>query len=178
MIGYGELDLSFVHMSGLVLGQTFAVLDACHAVRSETARLDIAHALAGGAFKRANLETEYAHTHAAIRFCLKVRNQYTHSQWAEMEHRLMFTNAERAFSQPMKALRWNLVTLDLLRQQEAYFEHTRKCILTLITLLEQAQRGARRVPLTMPKALPQPSMHSQPPKPARAHTRKEPQRPQ
>jgi hypothetical protein len=172
VIGYGELDLSFGHMAGLVLGQTYAVLDACHSVRSESARLDIAHALAAGAFNRANLVEEYTYSHAAMRYCLKVRNQHSHSQWADIKHGLHFTNAEGSFSQPLKPIAWKLITLDLLRKQEAYFEHTRMCLLTLITLLEA--RGKRsHVPLHMPQALPQPSMHSQTPTPVRDRTEPE-----
>jgi len=135
VIGYGEIDISFVHMAGLVVGQTYAVLDACHAVRSEKARLDIAHALAVDAFKRVNLEEEYTHTHSAVRHCLKVRNQHAHSQWADLDGLLQFTNVEGAFGQPLKSIKWKPITLALLKQQEAYFEHTRLCVLTMITLL-------------------------------------------
>jgi hypothetical protein len=176
VIGYGEIDLSFAHMAGLVVGQTYAVLDACHAVRSETARLDVAHALAAGAFKRVNLEDEYTYTHAAVRHCLRIRNQHAHSQWGDLEG-LHLSNAERAFSQPLKPIEWKPITLELLKQQEAYFEHTRLCVLTMITLLEQAQKRVQHIRLTMPKALPRPNLHSQPPKQARARKEKELQRP-
>lgn len=177
IIGYGELDLSFAHMAGLVVGQTYAVLDACHSVRSESARLDIAHALAAAAFKRANLESEYTYTHASTRFCLRLRNQFTHSQWADMDEGLSFTNAEGAFKAPLTKIAWKRIDLDLLKKQEAYFEHTRLCILTLVHLLEQ--RGKSRfVPFHLPPRIPQPRMHLQPPKQGRDDKAQEPPRPQ
>jgi hypothetical protein len=172
VIGYGELDLSFAHMAGLAIGQTYAVLDACHVIRSESGRLDIANALAVNSFRQMKLGEEYEYSHKAVRFCLKLRNQHAHSQWGEIEGRLMFSSAEGAFRQPLQPIRWNLITLDLLKKQEAYFEHTRKCLLTLITLLE-ARGKTRFVPLLMPEEMHQPHMQSQMPK--RTHARKGPE---
>jgi hypothetical protein len=81
VLGYGELDILFTIMAGTALRQRFPLLHAVNRVRSETARLDVAHAMAKQRFADLKLAAEYARIEKAMRFCLRVRNQWAHSQW-------------------------------------------------------------------------------------------------
>lgn len=165
VLGYGELDISFGMVAGKAARKMHAVLHAINRVRSEKSRLDIADALACGSFKELGLAAEYARVHRAMRFCLRVRNQYTHSQWADWgEHGLGFTNVDGdAFASPIQPLKWNSIKLALLQKQEAFFEYTRRCILTLDTNLLWVL--AEKPPAeAMPPEMHEPSMHSQWPK--------------
>jgi hypothetical protein len=142
VIGYGELDLTFAHNCGMVISHQYAVLEACHSVRSESARLDIANALGFEAFHQTGLGAEYDLAHRAMRYCLKVRNLYSHVHWGDMNGILCPANAEAAFSRPLKPVKWVPVYLEHLQEQEAYFEYTRKWLLWLqLTLGERGKRS-------------------------------------
>ncbi|MER9646814.1 hypothetical protein [Mesorhizobium sp. M0199] len=162
VLGYGELDISFTLAAGTAVDQKFALLHAVNQVRSESARLDITHAIASGGFAKLGLAVEYAGMHKAMRFCLKVRNQWAHSQWGDWNpDGLGFTRTDgEVFALPIKPLRWNSITLPLLQKQEAFFEYTRRCILTVTTNLTPILSGKPAL-IKMPPEMHQPSMHSQ-----------------
>jgi hypothetical protein len=166
VIGYGELDITFSHIAGLAINHKYAVLEACHAIRSEGGRIDIAHALAHEAFQQRGFSEEFAYAGKAIRFCLKVRNQYAHAQWGSMGGVLKFTNPEEAFSRPLKPTVWKELSLDLLTEQERFFENTRMWLIYLETSLEEQAKG-RSPTLNKPPKMQQPNMHKPLPTPGR-----------
>lgn len=170
VLGYGELDLSFAFTCGIAVQQKYALLHAVNQVRSETARLDIAHALAADAFAKLGLAEEYRRAHQAIKYCLKIRNQWAHAQWGDMNpYGLAFTRTDGdVFALPLKRTVWNSIKLDLLQKQEAYFEYTRRCILTLESNLIPILAG-KPAQLEFPPEIHRPSMHSQWSKSALAH---------
>jgi len=166
VIGYGELDVSFSHIAGLAINHKYAVLEACHSVRSEEGRLKIAKALAADAFNERGLRREYAITERGMRFCLKIRNQFAHAQWGDFPDGLKFTNPESAFSRPLKPIEWKLITLDLLRAQEAFFENTRMWLIYLEMVV--ASRVKNQIPyLNKPPEMNLPNPHNPQPTPGR-----------
>jgi hypothetical protein len=169
VIGYGELDITFSHIAGIAINHKYAVLEACHKIRSESARIDIANALAHEAFEQRGLSKEYDHAQTAMRFCLKVRNQYAHAQWASIDGQLKFTNPENAFSRPLKPTVWKEINLVLLGEQERFFENTRMWLLYLEMTLE-GQTKRQPVYLNKPPKMQQPNMHTLPL--TQAHTQK------
>lgn len=171
IIGYGELELSFAHIAGIALKQKYAVLEACHSIRSEGARLKLIDALAHEVFAKEGLSSEYEATHRAMNFCLKVRNLYTHAQWGELETGLNFTNPEEVFTRPLKPVRWTPVSLELLEKQEAYFDNTRQWLLYLEAVLE-ARAKRRQSQWPRPQKMHQPILHIRIKKQVRARSRK------
>ncbi|RVD55735.1 MAG: hypothetical protein EOS30_29245 [Mesorhizobium sp.] len=162
VLGYGELDISFALTAGVATRNKFVLLHAVNQVRSETSRLDLAHALSVGAFTELGLADEYARIHKAIRFCLKVRNQWAHSQYGHgPEKGLAFTRTDGdVFAAPVKPTVWNCIKLELLQKQEAYFEYCRRCILTVESNLVPILVG-KPAQLQMPPEMHEPHMQSQ-----------------
>ena len=161
IIGYGELELSFAHIAGIALDQKYAVLEACHSIRSEGARLKLIDALAHASFTEKSLSGEYDLTHKAMKYCLKVRNQYAHAQWGDFGKRLNFTNPEEAFRRPLRPVKWTPVSRALLEKQEAYFDNTRHWLVYLEVTLDA--RGKRRqTQFPIPPKMPQPILRTQP----------------
>lgn len=161
VIGYGELDLTFANMAGIALGERYAVLEACHSVRSESARLKIADALAASALQKHELKVPYEIAHRGMRFCLKLRNQYAHAQWGDLKvGYLSFTNAEDAFKRPLTKTKWKKISIELLKEQEAFFENTRKWLIYLEITLENIAAGQpKRV--NRPEKVRQPKLSAQ-----------------
>lgn len=142
VVGYGELDISFAMVCGIILNHQFAVLAACHSVRSESARIDIADALAREAFESSPFSKEYEQTLQAMRFCLKVRNLYAHSQWADEAGSLCHTDPDGAFKRPIKRISWTPIDLGLLKAQESFFENTRAWLIWLeLSLRESGKKN-------------------------------------
>ncbi len=143
VIGYGELEITFAHIAGLAIKHRYAVLEACHKVRSESGRIDIAHALSHEAMSDLGLGSEFAYTESALRFCLKVRNQYAHAQWGEFPDGLKFTNPEQAFARAAEGNSLEVLNLELLRLQEQFFENTRMWLIFLELNLRQGKKIRR-----------------------------------
>lgn len=163
VIGYGELELTFGMIAGVALDQQFSLLKAFHSIRSESSRIKIADALCCEKFDELGLSDDYSTVLVGARHCLKIRNQYAHSSWAAFPEGLMFTDAERVFTTPGNPFDWKLIKLDLLKEQEAFFEYTRLCMLLMDTTIREAQlKKPRTFQLPPKKRLP--SMHSQTPK--------------
>lgn len=166
VIGYGELDISFSLIAGLAINHKYAVLEACHSVRSEEGRLKIAKALAADAFIEGGLGREYEIAERGMRFCLKIRNQFAHAQWGDFPDGLKFTNPESSFSRPLKPIEWKLITIDLLKSQEAFFENTRMWLIYLEMVL--SARTKNQIPyLNKPTEKTPPNPHSPRPTPGR-----------
>ncbi|TGS86693.1 hypothetical protein EN817_17480 [Mesorhizobium sp. M3A.F.Ca.ET.174.01.1.1] len=131
VIGYSELDICLCFIGGLAVGEKWAVLDAIHTIENEGTRLDLVNRLVRHKMVERGFEAKFGEAIGALRFCKGLRNQYAHAQWVHHSGKLLFTNARDI---PWKAdgiIRWKSTNLELLKQQEAYFEYTRKCLMWL-----------------------------------------------
>ena len=91
MAGYGGLEMCVMETKR----ETDPIIKAMFRARGETQRLDIADGLARPSFKKLSLETEFGMAVGAIRYCLKIRNQYAHSYfWEEKHGKLFFGSLE------------------------------------------------------------------------------------
>lgn len=131
VVGYAELDLSLCHVCGLALGNKLAVINALHAVTSEQARIDIANRLCRHVFEERKLESKFGDAVGAMDYCRKVRNQYAHSQWADLDGKLAFIRADNVNWKPGGSMPWKFTNLPILQSQESYFAYTRNCLLYL-----------------------------------------------
>jgi hypothetical protein len=159
VIGYSDLELSFLAACGVAIDYQFAVLDACHSVRSETGRIDIAHALAEEAMENLSLTDEFNHAERQLRFCLKLRSSYAHSHWSDSPNGLLFANVEKSFKRPLKPAQFRLLALDLLREQESFFENTRAWLI-YVELTARRIKEKERLMLSKPPKLKLPKLYS------------------
>ena len=150
VVGYGELELTFAHCAGLALGQTYEVLNAIQSVRSESARIKIADALSSGAYKKLALEPQYADALGGLRHCLKIRNQYAHSQYSRAGRRLKFFNPNNTFTSPTKPLPYRWISIPMLKEQAAFFGWTRDMLIYLQLSIPHHLKG-KLSPYPLPK---------------------------
>lgn len=167
VIGYGELEISLIHLAGVAIGRKWEVLHACHCVRTEIGKIDIANALAKEAMATHGLGTEFSTLVGHMRHCLKIRNQYAHSHWGDLNGTLSFMNADKTFETPMKPINWKSLSIGLIKLQESFFENTRKWLLFLLITLEERERN--HIPyLKRPEEMQLPNLHNPLPPPGRS----------
>jgi len=135
------------------MGNKEAALNALHKVESEGLRIEMVNALTRHIFIKNGVEAEFGETIGAIRYCRKVRNQYTHAQWKSEDGRLCFAQIRGYNWEGPQFLNWNTTGLALLREQEAYFEYTRKYILGHEWILDHPDLSAE-----WPQHLPKPKL--------------------
>lgn len=163
---FGELEFLLAVCVGHAIGHPTRALRAMFRIKTTTARIEAADALARDTFDALGIATEYAETIGAIRCCLKIRNQYAHCHWAAdpMKKRtgLFFANLERTAERTHE---WEYdfrhVSLSLLKEQEAYFDYTQQWLYYLEReLVRQEKLGIPVFP--KPKVRPQPKLHNPP----------------
>jgi len=155
VVGYGELELSYGALAGDIIGDKWSVLKAFHYIRSEMTRIDVANALCETKVVAMGFADEYAQVLTALKYCREVRNRYTHQQWGDMDGMLCITKAEAAF-QKRERPTWYTLDLALIEAQEAFFEYTRLCILTLHTCVDYHRSGKARPVQRRAKQIPPP----------------------
>ena len=162
LAGYGELEFQLCTCLSLGLGDEDTGVRVMFRLRSERGRLDVADALMRGPYAEAALETEYAEAIGAARGCLKLRNQYAHRHWVATRTGLWFTNLEDAATSSSGALpRLPLrrLSVELLRDQEAYFAYAMDCLLFLEGELKVRRRQIPSSPFEMPPKMQRPAQY-------------------
>jgi hypothetical protein len=141
VIGYSELHITLCHIAGLALGEKWSVLDALQNVDNEGTRLDLVNRLVRHKFAEQNMEAKFGEVIGAMRYCKSVRNQYAHAHWIVDEHNCLCFTSSRGIQWTSEAkIPWKLVTLTLLKEQQVYFEYTRRCLLSFEWALLQPNR--------------------------------------
>jgi hypothetical protein len=165
LVGYGELEFMLAICAGKALGDDSLALRTIFRLRSEASRIDTADSILHEPCTNAKLAGEYAETLGAIRWCNSVRNLYAHCHWNDFPgSSLYLTNLQVAAEKSGTFIYvWTPVILDLLHQQEDYFDYTLNCLWHLDQELE-AWKGTRRTSaFPMPKKLQQPLKQNLPP---------------
>ncbi len=121
VIAFGELEYITVTIAGRAMSHREAVYRALYRPRSTSSRIEAADALMRPTFIANDLDGEYEHMIGAVRDGLRIRNQYSHCNWAD-NGGLFFTNLEDS-SAPATGFehRWHHVDVPVLEAQEAYF---------------------------------------------------------
>jgi hypothetical protein len=165
LTGYSEIELSLC----LCLSQTRVGLDCAlkkmFGDRGETKRIDKAQTLGGPPYKGLKLHTTFASAIADMRYCLRIRNQYAHSQWLQLAGgRLGFVNLEEAARTPspvlsMGKLKARHLDAGLLNLQEEFFIYVKK-IFDHLNFQAQIAAGKSSIPpQTTPKKVVRPPLH-------------------
>jgi hypothetical protein len=109
-VAFGELEYIMCATAGRAAGALHPVLKALYRMRAISARINAADALMRPAFQQIQKEGEYGVMLGAIRYCLRIRNQYGHCNWGDDKGYpgLFFTNLEEtAAAADGFELRWH-----------------------------------------------------------------------
>jgi len=117
-----------MHCVQMGLGGDFnTVLKAMFKKRGETLRINEAEKLGLPSYQARGLEAEFRSAIKALRYCLKIRNQYAHwVWWDDNTGKLAFANLEDLSKRKRRVpnldkLKAFHVDMTLLAEQEAYF---------------------------------------------------------
>lgn len=130
LVGYADLEISLMHCTHVVRSDLDAVLKAMFRARGETQRIDIADAFARQHYHKLGLGNEFATAIGTMRYCLKIRNQYSHCLWHDDNTgKLAFVNLEEiakehTLIEDLHGLTRLHVDVPLLLSQVAYFDYT------------------------------------------------------
>jgi hypothetical protein len=95
LAGYAELEIGLLHCVSVVRKDFDAVLKAMFRTRGETRRIDVADALGRQLYRALDLANEFEVAIGAVRYCLRIRNQFSHCNWYDdRSGRLAFVNVE------------------------------------------------------------------------------------
>jgi hypothetical protein len=128
LTGYSDLEVGLMHCVQMGLGGDFdTVLKAMFKKRGETLRINEAERLGSPAYDARGLGAEFRKALTALRYCLKIRNQYAHwVWWDDNTGKLAFANLEDLSKRKRKVpnldkLKAYHMDIALLTKQEAYF---------------------------------------------------------
>jgi hypothetical protein len=128
LTGYTNLEVDLMHCVQMGMGGDFdTVLKAMFKQRGESARITKAEALGVAAYQPLGLGADFRNAIKAMRYCLKIRNQYAHwVWWDDSSGKLAFANLEELSKRKRKVpnldkLKSFHLDMQLLGQQEAYF---------------------------------------------------------
>jgi hypothetical protein len=165
LAGYTTLEVGLMHCAQVVRDDFDTVLKAMFRARGETARIDIADAFGRHWYPKYTLGTEFETAIAAVRYCLKIRNQFAHCVWYDDKSgKLTFTNLEEiakgnAYLGDLKDLTTFYVDEPLLTEQEAYFVYTDE-VISWVNYEGRLRAGKiDKNPQTKPKQPTQPPLH-------------------
>lgn len=165
LVGYGELELELCNCVAAARDDFDMVFKAMFRTRGETQRIDIADAIGREVFKNENLETPFSEAIGAVRYCLKIRNQFAHCYWSDdFGKRLEFVEMEEtakanAHTSDVSLLRPRPIDLPTLKSQEAYFVYTRDCFMSLADEIRARGGKSPKNPFQAPKKALRPPLY-------------------
>ena len=165
LAGYTTLEVGLMNCVQVVRDDFDTVLKAMFRARGETARIDIADAFGRHYYAQHTLGTEFEMAVGAVRYCLRIRNQFAHCVWYDDKSgKLALANLEEIAKGNAHVGNLNDLTIfhvdePLLTDQEAYFVYADK-LLAWVNHEGRQQTGTIRTnPLTKPKQPAQPPLH-------------------
>lgn len=164
LAGYADLEIDLMHCVQVVRDDLDTVLKAMFRSRGETQRIDVADAFGRQYYHNLGIGTQFEMAIGAVRYCLKIRNQYAHcTWWDDYSGQLAFANLEEIAKQnalvtDLRGLTTNYVSVRLLEEQLAYFEYADSLLIWVIQE-GNALAGRPAIPDRIsPKQLKQPQL--------------------
>jgi hypothetical protein len=146
VVGYGELEIDLALLVRWIINDEDCAFRTLYGQRGESARITSAQTLTFTTLRSHRHKDSFADVIDAMKYCLKIRNQYAHSNWANLPDGLHFTNVENICQQPGKAKLGDLtltkVSLQKLQRQERYFVYVQQLIEWLVFEF-QREHGAK-----------------------------------
>lgn len=169
LAGYTEIEFWLLSCVDSGTDDFDALTKIMFRTRGETQRIEVADAMGRQKFIALGLGTEFSMAIGSVHHCRKIRNQYSHCNWSPEKDALRFIDMEglAKLHTPvtMKSVLPNQqLTLEILQQQEAYFDYTEEYLFWLAdearTIRGKSAPEAERVP--KPKQLKQPPLYKNP----------------
>ena len=126
---YTSLEVDLMNAVKSVRSDLDTVLKVMYRSRGESNRIEIADALGFQAYKELNLGDEFRDAITAIKYCVKIRNQYAHCiWWNDYSGHLAFSNIEKLAKSNQKIVDlkdMNIchIELKILQDQLSYYEY-------------------------------------------------------
>jgi len=76
LAGYAELEIDLLHCVAVAREDFDATLKAMFRIRGETSRINVGDALGRQVYDKLGLGADFQMAVSAMRYCLKIRNQY------------------------------------------------------------------------------------------------------
>jgi hypothetical protein len=165
LAGYTNLEVGLMNSVQIVRDDFDTVLKSMFRARGETARIDVADAFGRHHYHQQALGTEFEMAIGAVRYCLRIRNEYAHCVWYnDQSGTLAFANLEEiakgnAYLRNLDDLSIFHVDEALPAEQEAYFVYTDELI-AWVNYEGRYRVGKISVnPLTKPRQPTRPTLH-------------------
>lgn len=126
-LAYSELEFDLCMCVGMGMDSLDIAVKALFRTRGESQRIEIADALGRPTYEAIGLGTPFAEAIGAMKYCLKIRNQYAHCNWHDDNTgRLSFLNleeiaTENATINNLEALTFFYLDMAILNSQAIYF---------------------------------------------------------
>lgn len=132
LAAYGDLEFDLSSAVSVVHSTDMAI-KALFRPRGESARVEIADAMAREAYVKAGFETPWCEAIGNFKYCLRVRNQYAHCNWFwRSDLGLGFVDLQAMAEEKKHLSTQNLTVypldLALLEAQEGYFAYVQDCL--------------------------------------------------
>lgn len=165
LVSYGELELSMALLLGDVINNQQCALRTIFRIVGETARINVADALIRERMIRADLEDEYADTIGAVRYSVKLRNQYAHCHWTDAPRKrgLYFADLQEPAKAHEKFEFWHKhIDSALLWDQLCHMAYASDCLLAINLEYAARNRVGPDQNFAMPPKERQPPLHNPP----------------
>jgi len=167
LAGYSTLELDLMNCVQMGTGNFDTALKRLFRVRGETKRVNTGERLGKEDYRKYRLGTAFGEAIGAMRYCLRVRNQYAHCVWwDDLSGKLAFANLEDAASisatvRDLSNLPTLYVDVELLNLQEGYFVYVDH-LFRWINFERRKRAGALpKNPHSKPSRMTQPPLHIQ-----------------
>jgi hypothetical protein len=163
LAAFGELEFNVLANAGRAINLQNSLLRSMYRLRTTSTRLDASDALIRPVCDQFKMKNEYELSFNSVKYCLKIRNQFSHCYWGDdLVGGLFFIDLEEAFKDAEdNELHWRHVDTDLLAMQEAYFVYTLES-LRYVNHELAARRGFRQNSSPRPPKLEKPPLHNPP----------------
>jgi hypothetical protein len=167
LAAFGELEISVCDLAKKAVNIGDSVMAALYCIRSTRSRLAAADALMRPIFVSNNLEAAYTEAIGAVFYCLKIRNQFAHCNWADDASKfpqpgegLFFADLAVSAETPDFEIFWKHVDVPLFESHEAYFEYALEAVRSADHELAVKQGKLSRHWWPKPPMLAQPPRHN------------------
>jgi len=167
LAGYTELEFSLLCCIEAAHGDLDTPLKIMFRTRGETQRLEIGDAIGRKKFHELSINTDFEMAIGAMHHCLKIRNQYSHCHWYLSAKTLIFVDLEEAAKKHTAitvttSFTTHVLTLELLKQQEAYFDYAAGYLYWLDQEANAKRGTIKKNDYPKPKQLARPPLYTLP----------------